>query len=160
MILFSMFSWKVCLTPFKSFAGVLRLHQSQHTLTGDFNCDPAECGLKSRTPPAMAMLAAPPSSPPSLTLLKLLNPFSLVRTYGVTVPSTLSRIDRVFVNLPMAKLRDFQCHSHTIGTVGDKSEPGDHITVRLVIECPRREQLDHPVIRRWPTASSVHQCLR
>ena len=34
----------------------------------------------------------------------------------------------------MAELRDFQCHSHTIGTIGDRSVPSDH-----------------PIIRRWLT---------
>ena len=42
---------------------------------------------------------------------------------------TLSRIDRIFVTLPMAELRDFQCH----------------IPVRLAIEC-RRKQQDHPAM--------------
>ena len=51
------------------------------------------------------------------------------------------RIDRIFVNLPMAELRDFQCHSLTVGTIGDLSIPSDHISVRLVIECPRKK---HP----------------
>ena len=51
----------------------------------------------------------------------------------------------------MAELRDFQCHSHTIETIGDKSAASDHIPVRLAIERPRRKQQDHPVIRRWLT---------
>ena len=72
---------------------------------------------------------------------------------------TLSRIDRVFVNLPMADLRDFQCHSHTIGTIGDRSVPSiDHTPVRLVIECSRSEHMNHPVIRRWPTQHPLFIC--
>ena len=41
----------------------------------------------------------------------------------------------------MADLHDFQCHSHKVGTVGDKLILGDHIPVRLVIDCPRKKQL-------------------
>ena len=51
---------------------------------------------------------------------------------------TLSRVDRGLVVLLMAEMRDFQCHSHTVGTIGDKSVPSDHIPVRLVIERPRQ----------------------
>ena len=62
---------------------------------------------------------------------------------------TLSRIDRVFINLPMAELRDFQCHSHTTGSNGDKSVTSDRIRVRLAIECPRTKQRDHLAIQWW-----------
>ena len=41
----------------------------------------------------------------------------------------------------MADLHDFQCHSHKVGTVGDKLILIDHIPVRLVIDCPRKKQL-------------------
>ena len=51
----------------------------------------------------------------------------------------------------MAELRDFLCHSHTIWTIDDKSVPSDHIPVRLVIECSRKKEMDHPVIWRWLT---------
>ena len=54
----------------------------------------------------------------------------------------------------MAEPRDFQCHFHAIGFIGDKSIPSDHIPVRLVIECPRKKQLDHLVIRRGLTHHS------
>ena len=49
----------------------------------------------------------------------------------------------------MAELRDFQCHTHTIGSIGDKSVPRDHFPVRLAIECPGIKQQDLLVIRRW-----------
>ena len=62
---------------------------------------------------------------------------------------TLSRIDRIFVNLPVAELRDFQCHFHTIGSIGEHSVPSDHTPVRLTIESLRAKQQDHPAIRRW-----------
>ena len=44
-----------------------------------------------------------------------------------------SHVDHIFTNLPMAELRDFQHHSHTVGTIGEKSVPSDHIPVRLAI---------------------------
>ena len=62
---------------------------------------------------------------------------------------SISRIDRISVNIPMAELRHFQYHARTIGSVGDRSVPGDHIPVRLAIECPRVKHQDHPVIQRW-----------
>ena len=48
---------------------------------------------------------------------------------------TLSRIDRDLLNLPIAELRDFQRHSHTIGITGDKSVPSDHHP------CPARHRV-------------------
>ena len=51
--------------------------------------------------------------------------------------------------LPVAELRDFRCHCHTIGSVGDTSVPTVHIPVKLTIECLRIEQQDEFVIRRW-----------
>ena len=57
----------------------------------------------------------------------------------------------MFVNLPLAELRDFQGHSYTIGTIGDGSVPSDRIPVWLAMECPRSKQQDHSAIRRWPT---------
>ena len=70
---------------------------------------------------------------------------------------TLSRTDRFFTNLPTAELRDFQCHFHTVETVGDKSIPSDH-AVRLVIQCPRNSLSDHPVIRRLLTQHPLFVC--
>ena len=58
---------------------------------------------------------------------------------------TLSRIDRI----SSAELRDFQCHAHSMGSVGDRSAPSDHIPVRFTIVCPRVKQQDHPVTQRW-----------
>ena len=58
----------------------------------------------------------------------------------------------------MTELCEFQCHSHTVGTVGDKSIPNDHVPVRLVIECPRIRQSEYLVIRRWLTQHSLFAC--
>ena len=62
---------------------------------------------------------------------------------------TLSRVDHVFINLPMAELRDFRCQNHSVRSIGDRSVPSDHIPVRLAIECASPKQQDHPVIQRW-----------
>ena len=72
---------------------------------------------------------------------------------------TLSRTDRIFTIFPMAELRDFQCQSHTVETVGDRSIPSDHVRVRLIIECPRNEQSDHPVILRWLAKHPLFDCV-
>ena len=39
---------------------------------------------------------------------------------------TLSRIDRIFINLPMAEARDFHCYSHVFENLGKKTVPSDH----------------------------------
>ena len=49
---------------------------------------------------------------------------------------TLSRIDRIFINLPMAEARDFHCYSHVVENLGKKTIPSDHAAVRLVIQKP------------------------
>ena len=91
-------------------------------LAGDFNtCDPAEGRLKSRTQTcsdgddsrAAALLAAffraVEIAQPSFTRQDLRRVWSI---------HTLSRIDRVLTNKPMAELRDLRCHFHTIGIIG------------------------------------------
>ena len=40
---------------------------------------------------------------------------------------TLSRIDRAFINVPMAETRDFD-------NLGERSIPSDHVTVRIVVQ--------------------------
>ena len=46
---------------------------------------------------------------------------------------TLSRIDRILINLPMAEVRDFHCSSHVVENLGKKTIPSDHAAARLVI---------------------------
>ena len=60
---------------------------------------------------------------------------------------TLSRSDRMFINLPMAELRDFKCHAHTGGAICEWSVPNHHTPVREAIECLRVKCQEHPVIR-------------
>ena len=49
---------------------------------------------------------------------------------------TLSRIDRIFINLPMAEVRDFHCYSHVFENLENRTIPSDHAAVRLVIQKP------------------------
>ena len=52
------------------------------------------------------------------------------------VKGTLSRIDRIFINLPMAEARDFHCNSHVFENLGKRTIPSDHAAVRLVVQKP------------------------
>ena len=49
---------------------------------------------------------------------------------------TLSRIDRIFSNLPMAEARDFHCYFHVFENLVNRSIPSDHAAVRLVRQKP------------------------
>ena len=49
---------------------------------------------------------------------------------------TLSRTDRMFVNVPMAEARDSHCSSHVVENLGKETIPSDHAAVRLVIQKP------------------------
>ena len=71
---------------------------------------------------------------------------------------TLSSTDRIFTIFQMAESRDFQCQSHTVETVGDRSIPSDHVPVRLIIECPRHRKSGHPVILRWLAKHPLFDC--
>ena len=44
---------------------------------------------------------------------------------------TLSRIDRAFINVPMAEARDFRCHFHVTDNLGERSIPSDHVGIRI-----------------------------
>ena len=47
---------------------------------------------------------------------------------------TLSRIDRIFMNLPVAEAQDFHCCSHVFENLGNRTIPSDHAAVRRVIQ--------------------------
>ena len=49
---------------------------------------------------------------------------------------TLSRIDRIIINLPMSEVRDFRYYSHVFENLGNRSIPSDHAAVRIVIQIP------------------------
>ena len=56
---------------------------------------------------------------------------------------TLSRIDRILINLPMAEARDFHCYSHFFENLGKKTILSDHaaVTKNLLIEHIRANHL-------------------
>ena len=43
---------------------------------------------------------------------------------------TPSRIDRIFINLPLAEARDFHCYRHVFENLGNRSVPSDHAAVQ------------------------------
>ena len=47
---------------------------------------------------------------------------------------TPSRIDRIFMNLPMAEAQDFHCYSHVFENLGNRTIPSDHAAVRVIQE--------------------------
>ena len=49
---------------------------------------------------------------------------------------TLPKIDRIFINLPMAEARDFHCYSHVFENLQNRTIPSDHAAVRLVFQKP------------------------
>ena len=49
---------------------------------------------------------------------------------------TLSRTDRIFINLHMAEARDFHYYSHVFENLVKEDIPNDHAAVRLVIPLP------------------------
>ena len=51
-------------------------------------------------------------------------------------PRVLSRIDRAFINIPMAEARDFHCSSHVTDNLGERSIPSDHVALRVVLRKP------------------------
>ena len=62
---------------------------------------------------------------------------------------TLSRIDRIFINLPMAEARDFRCPSHVFENLGKKTIPSDHAAVRLVFQKPTNRGHQGKLIPSW-----------
>ena len=66
---------------------------------------------------------------------------------------TLTRIDRILINLPMAEARDFHCYSHVFENLGNPFIPSEQAAVRLVIQKPtnRRHQS-----KRFPCWMSRH----
>ena len=68
---------------------------------------------------------------------------------------TLSRIDRIFINLPMAEAQDIHCYSHVFENLGNRIILSDHAAVRLVIQKPtnRGQQCKH--ITNWIFSHTV-----
>ena len=62
---------------------------------------------------------------------------------------TLSRIDRAFINVPMAEARDFHCHSHAFENLEKRSIPSDPAAVRVVIQKPTMREHQGKRIPSW-----------
>ena len=68
--------------------------------------------------------------------LKLLNLITREDSSALGIIRTLSRIGRIFQNLPMAEKRDFHYYSHVFENLENRTIPSDHAAVRLVIQKP------------------------
>ena len=66
---------------------------------------------------------------------------------------TLSRTDRIVVNLPVAEARNFHCYSHVFEKLGNRTIPGDHAAVRLVIQKPTNRGHQSKRIPSWMSIS-------
>ena len=62
---------------------------------------------------------------------------------------TLSRIGRLFINLPMAEARDFHCSFHVFENLGNRIIRSDHAPVRLVIQKPTNRGYQRKRIPSW-----------
>ena len=68
----------------------------------------------------------------------------------VRIILTLSRIDRIFTNLPVAEVRVFHCNSHVFENLGNRTIPSDHAAVCMVI---------HKLPFRGQQGKSVPSCM-
>ena len=111
------------------------------------------CGTK--LSPTVAQEKPPCFIPSSRMSSRLFNLTTLGKdftTIGIT--RTLSRIDRIFINLPMVEARDFHCYSRVFENLGILSILNDHAAVRLVFEkSSNREQLSNRFQVECPISS-------
>ena len=68
---------------------------------------------------------------------------------------TLSRIDRIFINLHMAEARDFHCSSPVFENLVNRTIPSDHAAVRLVIHKPTNWEQQCKRIPNWMSKHPV-----
>ena len=68
---------------------------------------------------------------------------------------TLSRIDRIFINLPMSEARDVHCSFHVFENLGNRTIPSDHAAVRLVIQKPTNRVHRSKRIHSWMSKHPV-----
>ena len=68
---------------------------------------------------------------------------------------TLSRIDRIFINLLLTEARDFHCSSHVVENLGKKTIPSDHAAVRLVIQKPANRRHQSERIPSWMSKQPI-----
>ena len=83
----------------------------------------------------------------SLRLPNLITPKRDATNLGVV--RTLSRIDRMLINLPMAEARDFHCCSHVVENLRKETIPSDHAAVLLVIQNPTNRGHQSKRIPSW-----------
>ena len=75
---------------------------------------------------------------------------------ALEIRRTLSRIDRILINLPMAEARDFHCYSHVFENLWNRTIPSDHAAVRIVIQKPTNRGQQG---KRIPSRMSRHPVL-
>ena len=68
---------------------------------------------------------------------------------------TLSRIDRIFNNLPVAEARDFHCCSHVCENLVNRTNPSDHAAARLVIQKPTNRGQQSKRVPSWMSEHPV-----
>ena len=68
-------------------------------------------------------------------------------------PRTPSRIDRAFINVPVAEARDFHCTSHVSDNLGERSIPSDDVAGRIVVQ-KTTNRCDQ--VKRIPSWMSKH----
>ena len=92
------------------------------------------CGSK---PSPTVTLERPPCFIPFFRMSSRLQPDCTRRDSTVLgIIRTLSRTDRIFINLPVSEARDFHCCSHFFQNPVHRSIPSDHAAVRLVSQNP------------------------
>ena len=75
-------------------------------------------------------------------------------------PRTPSRIDRAFINVPMAEARDFYCTSHVSDNLGERSIPSDDVAVRIVVQKPTNRCDEVKRIPSWTCKHHVSALLK
>ena len=118
-------------------------------ILGDFNiCDPFNVVNQSFTDGDTGKTAALHCNFPNI--LEIVQPDHTRRDSSVGgIIRTLSRIDRIFVNMPMAEVRDFHCYSNVFEQLGNRTIPSDHTAVRLVIQKPDNQGRQIKRIPAW-----------
>ena len=83
-------------------------------------------------------------------VLEVAQPHSTRRdATALGVIRTLSGVDRIFINLPMAEARNFHCYSHVFENLVKETIPSDHAAVRLVIQKPTHRGHQSQRIPSW-----------
>ena len=71
---------------------------------------------------------------------------------------TLLRIDRAFINIPMAEARDFRCRTQTVDYFRNRSLPCDHTAIRFTIQKPTSGVEACGAIQSWITKHLCFFC--